>query len=241
MIKQKKFLTAEWRKLIMANYSIDPAMLSTYLPANTELDTWNDKCYVSLVGFMFLKTKVLGLTIPFHSNFPEVNLRFYVRYKEKAEWRRGVVFVHEIVPKPALTFVANTIFKEHYLFMPMKNHCEIVNNEINVRYDWKAGNWNSLEVKTGIQSQIIESGSEAEFITEHYWGYTTISKELTGEYQVEHPKWNIYPVREYNIDCNFRNLYGKNFSALENQKPESVFLAEGSGVSVYRKRIIKAF
>jgi uncharacterized protein len=87
---------------------------------------------------------------------------------------------------------------------------------------------------------IIDAGSEAEFITEHYWGYTTISKERTGEYYVEHPKWEIYPVTGYKIECNFLNLYGKNFSALENQKPESVFLAEGSAISVYRKKIIEA-
>ncbi|HKZ67392.1 MAG TPA: DUF2071 domain-containing protein [Chitinophagaceae bacterium] len=234
----KKFLTAEWRKLIMANYTVDPAILASYLPANTELDTWNGKCFVSLVGFMFLKTKVLGLRIPFHSSFPEVNLRFYVRYKENGEWKRGVVFVHEIVPKPALSFVANQLFKERYLTMPMKNHWSNGNNEISVRYDWKPGKWNSLEVKASMQSQIIDAGSEAGFITEHYWGYTRISKEKTGEYYVEHPKWEMYPVSEYNIDCGFGSLYGKNFSVLENQKPGSVFLAEGSGVSVYRKRII---
>lgn len=234
----KKFLTAEWRKLIMANYCVDPAILTSYLPANTELDTWNGKCYVSLVGFMFLKTKILGFSIPFHSNFPEVNLRFYVRYKENGEWKRGVVFVHEIVPKPALSFVANKIFKERYLTMPMKNLFRAGDNEINVRYDWKSGKWNSLEVKAAMQSQVIDAGSEAEFITEQYWGYTTISKEKTGEYYVEHPKWEIYPVNEYTIDCGFGSLYGKNFSVLEGQKPVSVFLAEGSAISVFRKRII---
>ena len=225
----------------MANYCVDPAILASYLPANTELDIWNGKCYVSLVGFMFLKTKVLGLRIPFHSNFPEVNLRFYIRYKQDAEWKRGVVFVHEIVPKPALSFVANRIFKERYLTMPMKNHWSIGNNEIGVRYEWKAEKWNSLEVNAAMQSQTIDAGSEAEFITEHYWGYTTISNEKTGEYYVEHPKWEIYPVKEYKIDCEFQNLYGKNFAVLENQKPESVFLAEGSAISVYRKKIIEGF
>ena len=233
-----KFLTAEWRKLIFSNYCVDPSILLSYLPANTEIDTWNGKCYVSLVGFMFLKTKVLGFSVPFHSRLPEVNLRFYVRHKKNGEWKRGVVFIHEIVPKPALAFVANKLFKEHYLTMPMKNICKIDNNEINVSYCWKAGKWNSLEVKAEAQSQVIVSGSEAEFITEHYWGYTSISREKTGEYQVEHPKWEIYPVTEYKLNCDFRNLFGKKFSVLDNQKPESVFLAEGSGVSIYKKTII---
>ena len=101
------FLNAEWRKLAIANYVIDPRVLEKYVPPGTELDLWQDKCYVSLIGFMFLNTRLLGFKIPFHSNFEEVNLRFYVRRFENNAWKRGVVFIKEIVPKPALTFVAN--------------------------------------------------------------------------------------------------------------------------------------
>ncbi len=237
-MNQKKFLSAEWRKLIMANYTIDPAILTEYIPANTELDTWNNKCYVSLVGFMFLDTRVLGVKVPFHANFPEVNLRFYVRYKSNNEWKRGVVFIREIVPKPALTFVANKLFKERYLTMPMENHWNIDKNEMNIRYAWRAGNWNSLEVKTAASSQVIQKGSEEEFITEHYWGYTSVAKDKTAEYRVDHPQWEIYPVNSYQIECDFQKLYGKSFSQLKDQKPESVFLAEGSPISVYYKKIL---
>ncbi len=105
----KTFLKAEWRKLVMANYAVDPALLMNYLPNKTELDFWNGTCYVSLVGFMFQNTKVMGIKIPFHVDFEEVNLRFYVRYKDAGEWKRGVVFIKEIVPKPMLKIVANTI------------------------------------------------------------------------------------------------------------------------------------
>ncbi len=234
----KKFLTAEWRKLIMANYRVDPAILSSYLPAGTELDSWNNNYYVSLVGFMFNRTKVLGISIPFHTNFPEVNLRFYVRYKKNNEWKRGVVFIREIVPKPVLSFVANKLFKEHYVAMPMKSHLKVDNTAMNVKYEWKASEWNSLEVSAAVQSQIIKAGSEAEFITEHYWGYTFINKNKTGEYQVEHPRWEIYPVTDYKVICNFHELYGKDFLALEHQKPDSVFLAEGSAITVYKKTIL---
>src|SRR5262245_15953929 len=106
-----KFLSAEWRKLIMANYEIDPGILKKYIPAGVELDAWQNKHYMSLVGFMFLNTKMLGVKIPFHINFPEVNLRFYVKYKSGDEWKRGVVFINEFVPKAAITFVANKLFK----------------------------------------------------------------------------------------------------------------------------------
>lgn len=116
----QRFLTANWQKLIMANYEIDATQLKTLIPAGTEADTWNGNTYVSLVGFLFGNTRVRGWRIPFHVNFPEVNLRFYVRYKENHEWKRGVVFVKEIVPRPAITFVANSLFNERYITLPMK-------------------------------------------------------------------------------------------------------------------------
>ena len=126
------FLKAEWRKLALANYAVDPSVLHRYVPAHTVLDSWNGTCYVSLVGFMFVNTRLLGFPIPFHRNFEEVNLRFYVRYQDKGEWKRGVVFIKEIVPRPALTFVANTIYKEHYQTLKMGHdwkdepHCKKV-------------------------------------------------------------------------------------------------------------------
>ena len=135
-MSQKKFLTAEWRKLIMANYEIDPDILKKYIPAGTEFDTWDNKHYISLVGFMFLKTKLRGVKIPFHSNFPEVNLRFYVRYKCNNEWKRGVVFINEFVPKPAITFVANYLYKERYVTYKMKYKWE-TEDKLKIGYYWK--------------------------------------------------------------------------------------------------------
>jgi len=234
----KPFLQAEWRKLAMANYSVDKKILDRYLPYKTEIDTWNNICYVSLVGFMFKNTKVKGLKIPFHTNFEEVNLRFYVRYKDNGEWKRGVVFIKEIVPKPALTFVANTVYKENYETMPMAHSWTTANSELAVEYRWKKERWNSLRVITGVDSIPIEAGSEAEFITEHYWGYTRITNERTSEYEVQHPKWDVYQTYNYSIDVDFANIYGLEFKFLETEKPRSVFLAEGSEISVGNGRLV---
>lgn len=118
------FLTAEWRKLAMINYIVDDRLLLPYLPSGTLLDYRHGQCYVSLVGFMFLNTKLLGVPIPFHRNFEEVNLRFYVKRKHGNEWRRGGVFIKEFVTKAAISLVANTIYKENYQTMKM-NHLAI--------------------------------------------------------------------------------------------------------------------
>lgn len=234
------FLTAEWRKLVMANYAVDASVLQKFLPAKTELDLWNNTCYVSLVGFMFLNTRLKGIKIPFHVNFEEVNLRFYVRYKHEQEWRRGVVFIKEIVPKPALTFVANTVYKEKYETMPMKHVWINTADTWQVEYAWKKGSWNSFNVIANKLAVAIEVGSEEEFITEHYWGYTKITDQKTSEYQVEHPRWLAYPTKDYRIEVDFENVYGHEFGFLRKEIPQSVFLADGSEIKVNGGRIISA-
>lgn len=235
---QKTFLKAEWRKLAMANYSVEKSILNRYLPHKTEIDLWNNTCYVSLVGFLFKDTRIKGLRIPFHINFEEVNLRFYVRYNDKGLWKRGVVFIKEIVSKPALTFVANTIYNENYETMPMEHLWTISGDTITAEYKWKKKQWNSFKVITDKTSKPIENESEEEFITEHYWGYTRIADTKTSEYGVEHPRWEVYPMKDYAIDVDFENIYGEDFGFLKTLKPMSVFLAEGSEIEVKHGRMI---
>ena len=108
------FIQSEWRKLVMINYDVDPKILTPYLPYGTKIDTWNGRCYMSLVGFMFLNTKLKGIVLPFHQKFEEINLRFYIKYYDEIDIIRGTVFIKEIVPKSLVTLVANQLYKEHY-------------------------------------------------------------------------------------------------------------------------------
>jgi uncharacterized protein len=230
------FLQAEWRKLAIANYRIEPVLLQPFVPFGTELDLWNDQCYVSLVGFMFINTRVLGVRIPWHTNFEEVNLRFYVKRKVDGQWRRGVVFIKEIVPRHAITFVANTLYHEHYHTMPMRHQWTNTGSELTIDYSWKfQKQWNSLKLTTKAQPIEIAVGSEAEFITEHYFGYNLIGPNRTTEYEVRHPRWEQYEVLSHQIDVDFEQLYGKLFGVLNGMEPVSVMLAEGSAIEVMGK------
>ncbi|WP_371258444.1 YqjF family protein [Flavobacterium sp. Root420] len=236
-ITSDSFLKAEWENLALFNYEVDAKILEKYIPSGTEIDLWNNKCYVSLVGFMFKNTKVLGLKVPFHINFEEVNLRFYVKRFENGEWKRGVVFIKEIVPKKAISFIANTLYQENYETQKMRH--EIIENEnTNIFiYQWKnKENWNSIQLETEKIPTPIAIDSEAEFITEHYFGYTKINEEVTFEYEVQHPRWEQFEVLSYNIDIDFRETYGRDFEFLQIQNPISVFLAKGSAIEVKNKR-----
>lgn len=234
------FLKAEWRKLAIANYEVDPKLLINYLPPKTQPDQWNGTCYVSLVGFMFLNTKLLGFPIPFHRNFEEVNLRFYVRYHDGTSWKRGVVFIKELVPKPALSWVANTFYKEHYQTVTMAHRWEKVADRQLVEYSWHIGKTkNSFTIQAGCQQAEISAESEAAFITEHYWGYTKANDLETFEYEVTHPTWKIYDVLTHDIQVDFYQTYGENFQCLNHIEPTSIMLAEGSEITVEKKSKIQ--
>jgi len=239
-MRKRNFLEAQWRKLVMVNYSVDPEVLKPYVPYNTELDLWNSTCYISLVGFMFVDTKVMKMKIPFHINFEEINLRFYVRYDDDIEYKRGVVFVKEIVPRPALTFVANTLYNENYETMPTRHQWIEGDDTLTVEYGWKKGEWNTIKVAADKILTDIKPYSEAEFITEHFWGYTKINSRTTSEYEVAHPRWQIYPVNDFQVNVNFEKVYGRDFGFLQSQDPVSVYLAEGSEIIVKQGGKIKA-
>lgn len=223
----------------MAQYVVEPSVLQPYLPPHTELDYWEGKCYVSLVGFWFAQTRVKGIPIPFHQNFEEVNLRFYVRHLHNGQWKRGVVFISEIVPKPAIAWVANTLFNENYTTCKMQHRIEQNTDWQYTGYRWRhRGEWNSMSVVADKTAIPMDAGSEAAFVLEHYWGYSK-KGDTTVEYAVEHASWKIHPVETCEIHADFAALYGPAFANLAQQTPASVFLAQGSPVAVGDKRIIR--
>jgi uncharacterized protein YqjF (DUF2071 family) len=230
----KTFLTAEWRKLIMAQYCVEPQTLANYLPNGLELDLYEGRCIVSLVGFLFDRTRLKGVAIPLHTRFEEVNLRFYVRRRDvDGISRRGVVFVREFVPRAAITFVATTFYEEPYATLPMRHTVSESGSGLRVEYAWKhRGSWSSVAVDAETTPVAIEAGSLEEFITEHYWGFTKRSDGFTSQYEVKHPRWMVYPVLKCAVDADFGALYGERFAGLNGIAPESVLLAEGSAVSV---------
>jgi uncharacterized protein YqjF (DUF2071 family) len=228
------FLTAEWRKLIMAQYAVAPETLAPWLPRGVELDLFQGRCYVSLIGFLFDRVRVLGLPIPLHTRFEEVNLRFYVARSEPDGTRkRGVVFIREFVPRAAIALLANSLYEEPYATLPMRRNIAAKPEALSVSYRWRyQGTWHSLAVEADPVLQPIAAGSEEEFITEHYWGYTKRRNGSTGEYGVAHPRWQIYPLHSAHIQADFGSLYGPQFAPLSDRIPDHVLLAEGSPIAI---------
>ena len=231
------FLTAEWRWLALLNYDVEAGLLAPRVPAGTELDTWNGRHAVSLVGFRFLRTRVLGIPVPFHRDFDEVNLRFYVRRKVGGEWRRGVVFVRELVPRWALAAVARLVYGEPYSAVPMRHALDPDAGRVAYSWRWQ-GAWYALSADAPGEATLPSPGSDAAYITDHFWGYTRTRAGTTREYQVDHPPWPVREAERVRTTGPWRALYGEGLGKVLEGPPRSMFVAEGSPVIVRRPALL---
>jgi uncharacterized protein len=222
----------------MLNYVVDPRLIRPLLPLGTEIDYEDGETFISIVGFLFLNTRLLGVPVPLHRDFEEVNLRFYVRKKSADTWRRGAVFVRELVPRRAIALVARAFYGENYFALPMKHNIEHIDATLKVAYSWRRGKkWESLKMNAEGEPQPIPAGSHFEFITEHYWGYTCVRGGCS-EYRVEHPRWKIWNATSFKFNADVTTLYGEQFAETLNQPPRSAFIADGSPITIQRREIL---
>lgn len=238
--RRRSFLTAEWRYLVVLNYAVDPDVLAPLVPAGTVLDPWQGRLLVSLVGFRFLDTRVLGVPIPFHRSFDEVNLRFYVRRQlPGGEVRRGVVFVRELVSRTAVALLARLAYHEPYRVVPMRSAVPPVPGEAPGRltYEWRTGGaWQRVAATAAGPPAAPDPTSEAAFVTAHHWGYTRQRDGSTVEYEVTHPVWRVWRATAPVLASDGIGLYGRELARALAGPPTSALIAEGSPVIVYPPR-----
>jgi len=233
MKPNKEFLTAEWKNLLMLNYAVEPSLLERFVPRGTELDIFDSKTYLSLVGFEFNRSRLCGIAIPFHQRFEEVNLRFYVKRSSE----RGVVFIRELVPRFAVAAVARFAFNENYSCMPMSHRFGVrgERGEVEAEYSWGWGPDRCLmRIETEALSILPPEGSLGQFITEHYWGYAAQPDNGCLEYEVQHPRWRVKEASRAEFSGNVDRLYGAKIAQALAREPDSAFLAEGSQVTVFK-------
>lgn len=234
----RPFLTARWLNLCILSYKVDADLLAPYLPRGLQLDEFNGAPVASLVAFQFHGTRVKGVRWPGHVNFPEWNLRFYVRRPlPDGAARRGVVFVREFVPRAAISLVARWVYNEPYTTVPMRDdvgfdHDTDLHAHYTLRY---AGRDHSLRVAAGPVPMIPDESSAEHFFKEHQWGYGADRRGRLLEYEVRHPTWAIRPVRKCELNIDWASLYGQKWGAMQGREPISTVFAVGSEVEVLPK------
>jgi hypothetical protein len=250
-MSNRPLLTAEWRNLVLLNFSVPTEIIKHLAPPGTEPDVHNGQSYISIVGFRFENVRLFGIRFPGHTSFPEINLRYYVCRTVGTEVRRGVVFAREIVSRRAVSIVANRLYNENYITRPMHSEIQVAGAELapgdSLAYSWKtpgprlrfsksAAHQNRVSASVAAPLALPPEGSLEEFIVEHYWGYTLGRDGHTREYQVAHVPWRVAPADNVTWDCDIAANYNSPFAEFLTTLPTSAIIAEGSPVQVFRGR-----
>ena len=234
--RHRVFLSAEWLNLVLLNYVVAPEILAAFVPRGTELDLWRGDAYVSVVGFMFANTSVLGVPIPFHRTFEEVNLRFYVKRSAGGEERRAVTFIRELVPRAAIAITARMTYNEPYRHLPMSHRLDPNDSRpTRADYRWTDDGRSCGVVAEGIGALTVPSpDSEEAFMTQRHWGYTSQRDGSTVEYHVAHSLWNVGRIERGNVVGDTSRLFGGEFASILERPPASALFADGSAIAVHK-------
>lgn len=226
----RPFLTAHWSHLLNVTYQVPPEILLPMVPPEIELDVQDGYAFASVVAFDFLETRVRGITIPFHVNFPEINLRFYIKHNG----RRGVMFWKELVPRYCIALVARRIYNEPYEATRMKSEITGSGESRRLVHEFRyGGKSHRITADFGSTLTIPEEGSVAHYFKEHELGVGVDHQGKTLQYEVKHPVWEVFDLKDYQLDMDFGAVYGEQWDFLKEAKPYTALLAKGSAIEVY--------
>ncbi|CAN0530075.1 unnamed protein product [Laminaria digitata] len=226
------FLSARWTNLFNLTYRVDPELLSPHVPDGVELDIHQGSAFVSLVAFDFLDTRVFGIPWPGYRDFPELNLRYYLKYKNQ----RGVAFLQEYVPKRIIAKMARAIYNEPYDYAPIRSETKAddTSHDYTLALD-VGGRTHTIRVSATPSPHTPPRDSLAHYFKEHKWGFGHDHKGRTLTYRVEHAIWDVYDVQSYSLDVDFGLLYGEQWAFLADEEPFCAVFALGSPVKVFPK------
>jgi len=226
-VSHRPFLTAEWLNVAAVTFAAGEELLRPYLPRGAAIDELEGSPRVSLVAFEFRRTRVRGLAIPGHIAFPEINLRFYVRYGGE----RGVVFIRELVPRRAIATIARRLYNEPYQCVPMRCGAEPTEDG-GVEVWHRFGRGSRLTMRGAADTTVPEPGSAAHWLTHHSLGVGRRRDGTTLLYHVAHPTWALREVGDVALDVDFAALYGPQWTWLREATPSHLSLAVGSSITV---------
>jgi uncharacterized protein YqjF (DUF2071 family) len=239
---ERPLLTARWRNLLLLNFAVPGDVVKRLAPRGTEPDQHDGLCYASMVGFQFQNVRLFGVPFPGHTNFPEINLRYYVRRNIGDEIRRGVVFAREIAPRRAVAIAAKLLYNENYITRPMRSDIRIAGSELSpgdsVEYAWKCGcaKWSRLAGRVAGPLALPPAGSPDEFFVEHYWGYARGRDGQTREYRVAHNPWRTAVLDNVTWECDIASTYETPLAEYLEAPPVSALVADGSTIRLFRGR-----
>lgn len=183
----------EWNNVLFFHWVVPYKSLRNCVPKNLNIDTFDGKAYVSLVAFTMQKIRPKKLpSIPFISNFHEINLRTYINNDNK----KGVYFLNIETEKLLSAFIAQKLSGLPYEKARIK------------RVDKKYTSTNPkkklfLETEFEIGETILDKTMLDIWLTERYCLYLTKGPSLY-RYDIHHKEWELKNLKVKKLNLNYK-------------------------------------
>ncbi len=227
--RRRPFLRARWSNLVLLTYAVPDELVQPFLHPALDLDRWEDHAHVSLVAFDFQDTRVRGRRFPGLVNFPEINLRTYVRHGDE----RGVLFIREFVPSRIIAIVARLRYNEPYTAIDMSSATTGKGHDLAVTHRWRHNGVKGHLSISGSQQSTLPSEPDRYPFKEHHKGFGVSRRGELVSYRVEHPEWAVREIHALDLQVDFASLYGPSWAGLQDATPVKTTFAVGSPVEVF--------
>jgi uncharacterized protein YqjF (DUF2071 family) len=179
-----------WNDLLFMHWPVPAAALRSLIPSALELDLYDGRAWIGVVPFLMTDVRPSAAPRFLASNFPELNVRTYVRYKG----RSGVWFCSLDAAHRPTVWGARRFFHLPYHFASMS--CVRTGDVI----DYRSRRRSDPTVELACRYRPIgEPRHTAEGELDHWLTarYCLFSANAAGEIfrcDVRHPPWRLQPA-----------------------------------------------
>ena len=224
--ENKPLLIQDWENLSFMHWVVNKKILNQYIPEGLKLDLFHNNAYIGVIPFMMKNVRPRwGASVPFISNFPEFNIRTYVKIGKT----KGVFFLTLDAQS-----IITRIFASNFYYLPYKYSRGFVKSKDNFYY-WKSkrvftdysleGSCEGLGEYRYAQKESIE-----EFLFERYYLFVTNQNKILKGFIHHHP-WKLKIAIPRLIKNNFLKAYSLGIDNV--LKPEFCHISDGAKVKAW--------
>jgi uncharacterized protein YqjF (DUF2071 family) len=217
-------MTQTWRDLLFAHWRIDPQLLRAKVPSQFPLDLFDGDAWIGVVPFRMTNVGPRGLrSLPGVSEFPELNVRTYVRVGDKP----GVYFFSLDAGNWLAVQAARTVLNLPYYRAAMRVRPVAGAFAYESRRLGGAAEFAATYEPDG-DVFVPTAGSLESFLTERYCLYNLDRRGVPYRLDIHHPRWSLQPAKAHLTRNTMTDVAG---IALPDQLPLLLFASRQDAVA----------
>jgi uncharacterized protein len=196
-----------WSTMTFLHWPYRPSGVQRLLPGSLEVESVGGQAWVGLLPFRMRDVRIPGLpAAPWLSQFPETNVRTYVR---GPDGQSGIWFFSLDAARLPAVLAARTTYWLRYFWagMSVDEHGRRVRYHSRRRWPRSSGATCHAVVEVGDPFDVDELGELDHFLTARYVLYTLIAGRLVYAH-AEHPPWPLTRARLVDLEENLISAAG---------------------------------